>query len=60
MPSFDPNQCQDAECSGLLKVTEGEIVFVLQSDMGSGWTYVFCQEQEKSGFVPTTALKILT
>jgi len=58
--SFDPNQCQDAGCSGLLKVTEGEIVFVLQSDMGSGWTYVFCQEQEKSGFVPTTALKILT
>ena len=54
--TFDPATCADA--SGLIRLEENETVFVMQSDMGSGWTFIYSSLRDKTGFVPTTALEI--
>lgn len=57
--TFDPDTCSGGDVSGLIRVEEHETVFVMQSDMGSGWTFVYSPKRDRTGFVPTTALKIL-
>lgn len=54
--TFDPATCDDA--SGLIGVEQNETVYVMQSDMGSGWTFVYSSTRDKTGFVPTTAIKM--
>ena len=53
--TFDPASCPDP--TRLIPLEESETVFILQSDMGSGWTFVYSRDREKTGFVPTTALQ---
>lgn len=57
--TFNPDTCSGGDAPCLIRVEEHENVFVMQSDMGSGWTFVYSPTRDRTGFVSTTALKIL-
>ena len=57
--NFNPNTFQYKSTPGLLGITKGEKLLVLQSDLGSGWTCVRNPNTFQTGFVPSRNLKIL-
>ena len=56
---FNPNTFQYKSTPGLLGITKGEKLLVLQNDSGSGWTCVRNPNTFQTGFVPSRNLKIL-
>jgi hypothetical protein len=56
--NFNPNTFQYKSTPGLLKITTGETLLVLQNDLGSGWTCVRNPKTSQTGFVPTRNLII--
>ena len=54
---FDPSTCQDS--SGLISLDLNEEVIILQSDLGSGWTYVLNTNRQQTGFVPTSSIQAI-
>ena len=57
--NFNPNTFQYKSTPGLLGITKGERLLVLQNDLGSGWTCVRNQNTFQTGFVPSRNLNIL-
>ena len=57
--NFNPNTFQYKSTPGLLGITKGEKLLVLQNDLGSGWTCVRNPNTFQTGFVPSRNLKIL-
>ena len=57
--NFNPNTLQYKSTPGLLNITTGEKLLVLQNDLGSGWTCVRNLKTSQTGFVPTRNLNIL-
>ena len=57
--NFNPNTFQYKSTPGLLGITKGEKLLVLQKDLGSGWTCVRNQNTHQTGFVPSRNLKHL-
>ena len=55
---FNPNTFQYKSTPGLLKITKGESLLILQNDLGSGWTCVRNPNNSQTGFVPTRNLNI--
>ena len=56
---FYPDTCSSGNASGLIRVEEHETVFVMQSDLGPGWTFGYSPKRDSTGFVPTLDIKIL-
>lgn len=57
--NFNPNTFQYKSTPGLLGITKGEKLLVLQKDLGSGWTCVRNPTTHQTGFVPSRNLKHL-
>merc|ERR1712018_62159 len=51
--NFNSNTLQYKSTPGLLGITKGEKLLVLQNDLGSGWTCVRNQKTFQTGFVPS-------